>query len=66
MSDKKVGVFGICSTRSAVENAMDSLVTAGEAYPVKKDHEPDYGPNGAVSLDEVQKSPEVKPQAVGE
>ena len=29
MSDKKVGVFGICSTRSSVENAMDSLVTAG-------------------------------------
>jgi hypothetical protein len=29
MSGKKVAVFGIYSTRSAVENAMDSLVTAG-------------------------------------
>ncbi|HEY4979364.1 MAG TPA: hypothetical protein VII25_09390 [Candidatus Acidoferrum sp.] len=29
MSDKKVGVFGIYSTRVAVENATDSLVKAG-------------------------------------
>ena len=29
MSDKKVAVFGIYSTRSAVENATDSLVKAG-------------------------------------
>src|SRR6202158_4163545 len=29
MSSKKVGVFGIYSTRTAVENAMDSLVRAG-------------------------------------
>ena len=29
MSGKKVAVFGIYSTRSAVENATDSLVTAG-------------------------------------
>jgi hypothetical protein len=29
MSGKKVGVFGIYSTRSAVENATDSLVKAG-------------------------------------
>jgi hypothetical protein len=29
MSDKKVGVFGIYSTRVAVENATDSLVTSG-------------------------------------
>ena len=29
MSDKKVGVFGIFSTRIAVENATDSLVKAG-------------------------------------
>ena len=29
MSDKKVGVFGIFSTRVAVENATDSLVKAG-------------------------------------
>jgi hypothetical protein len=29
MSDKKVGVFGIYSTRVAVENATDSIVTAG-------------------------------------
>lgn len=28
MSGKKVAVFGIYSTRSAVENAMDSLATA--------------------------------------
>jgi hypothetical protein len=32
MSGKKVGVFGIYSTRVAVENAMDSLVKAG--FPV--------------------------------
>jgi hypothetical protein len=29
MSGKKVGVFGIYSTRSAVENAADSLINAG-------------------------------------
>src|ERR1039457_4038398 len=29
MSSKKVGVFGIFSTRIAVDNAMDSLVQAG-------------------------------------
>src|SRR6202142_4749614 len=29
MSGKKVGVFGIYSTRMAVENAMDSLMKAG-------------------------------------
>src|SRR6202051_806768 len=29
MSSKKVGVFGIYSTRAAVENATDSLVKAG-------------------------------------
>src|ERR1035438_5171034 len=29
MSNKKVGVFGIFSTRIAVDNAMDSLVRAG-------------------------------------
>src|SRR5450631_1062418 len=29
MSNKKVGVFGIFSTRIAVDNAMDSLVQAG-------------------------------------
>src|SRR6202521_182981 len=29
MSSKKVGVFGIYSTRTAVENATDSLVRAG-------------------------------------
>ncbi len=29
MSDKKVGVFGIYASRLAVENATDSLVTAG-------------------------------------
>jgi hypothetical protein len=29
MSSKKVGVFGIYSTRAAVENAMDSLMKAG-------------------------------------
>lgn len=29
MSDKKVGVFGIYSTRAAVENAADALVKAG-------------------------------------
>ena len=29
MSDKKVAVFGIYSTRSAVENATDALVKAG-------------------------------------
>jgi hypothetical protein len=29
MSGKKVGVFGIYSTRTAVENATDSLVRAG-------------------------------------
>src|ERR1700686_5777135 len=29
MSGKKVAIFAIYSTRSAVENAMDSLVTAG-------------------------------------
>ena len=29
MSSKKVGVFGIFSTRIAVDNAMDSLVRAG-------------------------------------
>src|ERR1017187_7342621 len=29
MSSKKVGVFGIFSTRNAVDNAMDSLVRAG-------------------------------------
>src|SRR5580700_1862751 len=29
MSSKKVGVFGIYSTRAAVENATDSLVRAG-------------------------------------
>jgi hypothetical protein len=29
MSDKKVGVFGIYSTRNAVENATDSLIKAG-------------------------------------
>ena len=29
MSGKKVAVFGIYSTRSAVENATDSLVKAG-------------------------------------
>jgi hypothetical protein len=32
MSSKKVGVFGIYSTRAAVENATDSLVKAG--FPV--------------------------------
>jgi hypothetical protein len=32
MSSKKVGVFGIYSTRAAVENATDSLVQAG--FPV--------------------------------
>src|ERR1700684_2070046 len=31
MSSKKVGVFGIFSTRIAVDNAMDSLVRAGFA-----------------------------------
>jgi hypothetical protein len=31
MSNKKVGVFGIFSTRIAVDNAMDSLVRAGFA-----------------------------------
>ena len=29
MSGKKVGVFGIYSTRVAVENATDSLIKAG-------------------------------------
>ena len=29
MSGKKVGVFGIYSTRVAVENAADSLVRSG-------------------------------------
>ena len=29
MSSKKVGVFGIYSTRIAVENATDSLIRAG-------------------------------------
>jgi hypothetical protein len=29
MSGKKVGVFGIYATRLAVENATDSLITAG-------------------------------------
>jgi len=29
MSDKKVAVFGIYSTRSAVENATDALISAG-------------------------------------
>ncbi|HSS95746.1 MAG TPA: hypothetical protein VLK33_01880 [Terriglobales bacterium] len=29
MSSKKVGVFGICSTRAAVENAIDSLMRVG-------------------------------------
>ena len=32
MSGKKVGVFGIYSTRGAVENAMDSIVKEG--FPV--------------------------------
>jgi hypothetical protein len=32
MSSKKVGVFGIYSTRTAVENATDSLVRAG--FPI--------------------------------
>jgi len=32
MSGKKVGVFGIYATRSAVENATDTLVQAG--FPV--------------------------------
>jgi hypothetical protein len=31
MTDKKVGVFGIYSTRSAVENATDALIQAGFA-----------------------------------
>jgi hypothetical protein len=31
MSNKKVGVFGIYSTRSAVENATDALIQAGFA-----------------------------------
>ena len=33
MSGKKVGVFGIYSTRAAVENAADSLVRAGFPSP---------------------------------
>jgi hypothetical protein len=41
MSGKKVGVFGIYSTRVAVENATDSLVRAGFPAVFQRNFVPD-------------------------
>jgi hypothetical protein len=43
MSVKKVGVFGIYSTRVAVENATDSLLILMEAQLPRSDSRKAYG-----------------------